>query len=70
VALASYANHDDKNAKTNHSVSEQDGAADDIDRLRSPVTGRDVVEAFASSPLAEMPFDRLSVKSKVRDIEL
>jgi hypothetical protein len=42
--------------------------AEDTNRLRSPVTGRDIVEVLASSPLAEVPFDRLSVKSKVRDI--
>jgi hypothetical protein len=44
--------------------------ADDINRLRSPVTGRDITEVLASSPLAEVPFDRLSVKSKVRDVDL
>jgi hypothetical protein len=42
--------------------------ADEIDRLQHPVTGRDIVNALASSPLAEVPFDRVSVKSKVRDI--
>jgi hypothetical protein len=44
--------------------------ADEIDQLQRPVTGRDIVNALASSPLAEVPFDRLSVKSKVRDIRL
>jgi prevent-host-death family protein len=44
--------------------------ADEFDRLQRPVTGRDIVAALAASPLAEVQFDRLSVKSKVRDIEL
>jgi prevent-host-death family protein len=45
------------------------GAAE-FDRLQRPVTGRDIINALAGSPLAEVPFERLSVKSKVRDIKL
>jgi len=45
------------------------GAAE-FDRLQRPLTGRDVVAALAASPLAEVKFDRLAVKSRVRDIEL
>jgi prevent-host-death family protein len=43
---------------------------DEFDRLQRPVTGRDVVAALTSSPLAEVVIERLSVKSKVRDIDL
>src|SRR3954464_2408431 len=44
--------------------------AEEFDRLQRPVTGRDIVNAFAASPLADVHFERLSVKSKVRDINL
>jgi prevent-host-death family protein len=44
--------------------------ADEFDRLQRPVTGRDIVNALAASPLADVQFERLSVKSKVRDINL
>jgi prevent-host-death family protein len=44
--------------------------ADEFDRLQRPVTGRDIVKAFASSPAADLHFERLSVKSPVRDIDL
>lgn len=44
--------------------------ADEFDRLQRPVTGRDIVNALAASPLADLQFERLSVKSKVRDINL
>jgi antitoxin Phd len=44
--------------------------ADEFDRLRTPVTGRDIVAALTSSPLAEVAIERLSVKSKVRDVDL
>jgi hypothetical protein len=37
---------------------------------KPPLTGRDIVAALGSSPLAEVQFDRFTVKSKVRDIEL
>jgi prevent-host-death family protein len=44
--------------------------ADEFDRLQRPLTGRDIINALAGSPLADVPFERLSVRSKVRDIEL
>src|SRR3954468_24107840 len=44
--------------------------ADEFDRLQRPVMGRDIVKALATSPLADLQFERLSVKSKVRDIDL
>ena len=40
------------------------------DRLRKPVSGRDLVEALANSPLKDVPIGRLSVKSPVRDVKL
>jgi prevent-host-death family protein len=44
--------------------------ADEFDRLQRPVTGRDIVVALAASPLAEVEFDRLTIKSKVRNTNL
>ena len=44
--------------------------ADEFDRLQRPLTGRDILNALAGSPLADVPFERLSVKSKVRDVKL
>lgn len=44
--------------------------ADEFDRLQRPLTGRDIINALAGSPLADVPFERLSVKSRVRDIKL
>ena len=40
------------------------------DRLKKPVSGQDLVEALASSPLRDVPIERLSVKSPVRDVKL
>jgi prevent-host-death family protein len=45
-------------------------AAEEFDRLQRPVSGRDIVTAFAKSPLADVEFERLTVKSSVRDVEL
>ena len=45
------------------------GAAE-FDRLQRPVTGSDIVAALAASPLAEVKFDRLTTKSRVRTIKL
>jgi prevent-host-death family protein len=45
------------------------GAAE-FDRMSQPLTGRDVVVALRGSPLADVEFERLSVKSPVRDVEL
>ena len=44
--------------------------ADEFDRLQHPVTGRDIVTALATSPLAELKFGRLTIKSRVRNIRL
>ena len=44
--------------------------ADEFDRLQHPVAGRDIVKALAASPLAEVKFDRLTIKSRVRNIDL
>ncbi len=44
--------------------------AEEFDRLQRPITGRDIVTALAASPLADVKFDRLTVKSTVRDIKL
>jgi prevent-host-death family protein len=44
--------------------------ADEFDRMQRPVSGRDIVAALASSPLAEVNFERLTVKSPVRDVDL
>ena len=40
------------------------------DRLEKPMSGRDLVEALANSPLKDVPIERLSVMSPVRDIKL
>ena len=44
--------------------------ADEFDRLQRPVTGRDIVTVLAASPLAEVKFDRQTIKSKIRNIDL
>ncbi|MCA1458732.1 type II toxin-antitoxin system Phd/YefM family antitoxin [Bradyrhizobium sp. BRP22] len=44
--------------------------AEEYDQLRRPVSGRDIVAALADSPLAAVKIERLSVKSRVRDIDL
>lgn len=45
-------------------------AAEEFDRLRRPVSGRDIVAVLAKSPLGDLEFERLTIKSKVRDVEL
>jgi prevent-host-death family protein len=45
-------------------------AAEEFDRLQRPVSGRDIVTALSRSPLTDVEFERLTVKSDVRDIEL
>jgi hypothetical protein len=40
------------------------------DRHSPAATGRDIVAALASFPAAEVKFDRLSFRPKVRDIDL
>jgi prevent-host-death family protein len=42
--------------------------ADEFDRMRRPISGRDIVAALATSPLAEVNFDRMTVKSPVRQV--
>jgi prevent-host-death family protein len=44
--------------------------AAEFDRLQRPLTGRDIVAVLSSSPLAKVPFERLTVKSRVRDVGL
>ncbi len=44
--------------------------ASEWDRLSKPLSGRDLVDALASSPLGDVPIERLSVRSPVRDVEL
>jgi hypothetical protein len=44
--------------------------AEKWDRLNKPVSGRDVVDVLANSPLRDVPFERLSVKSPLRDVKL
>jgi hypothetical protein len=36
-------------------------------RLPRALTGRDIINALAGSPLADVPFERLSIRSKVRN---
>jgi prevent-host-death family protein len=45
-------------------------AAEEFDRLQRPVSGRDIVTVLAKSPLGDLEFERLTIKSKVRDVEL
>ena len=44
--------------------------AEEWDRLSRPVSGRDLVEALAASPLREVAIERLSIRAPVRDVEL
>jgi prevent-host-death family protein len=44
--------------------------ADEFDRMQRPVSGRDIVAALAGSPLAGVKFDRVTIKSPVRDAGL
>lgn len=45
-------------------------AADEFERLQRPVSGHDIVTVLAKAPLADVEFERLTIKSKVRDVEL
>ena len=45
-------------------------AADEFDRMLRPVSGRDIVVALAASPLADVTFERLTIKPPVRDVSL
>jgi hypothetical protein len=44
--------------------------ADEFDRMSRPVSGGDIVAALASSPLAGVTIERLTIKSPVRDVSL
>jgi antitoxin ParD1/3/4 len=44
------------------------GNADTSNKLPRSVTGRDIIDALASSPLADVPFERLSIKPKAKKI--
>jgi len=44
--------------------------AQEWDRIKKPVSGRDLVDALANSPLRNVTIERLSVKSPVRDVKL
>jgi prevent-host-death family protein len=44
--------------------------ADEFDRMRRPISGRDIVAALAGSPLAEVNFERMTIKSPVRKVTL
>jgi prevent-host-death family protein len=44
--------------------------ADEFDRLQRPVTGRDIVTVLAASPLTDGKLDRLTIKSRARNIDL
>jgi antitoxin ParD1/3/4 len=44
------------------------GNADISNQLPRSVTGRDIINALASSPLAEVPFERLSTRPKAKKI--
>lgn len=40
------------------------------DRLKKPASGRDLVEALASSPHKDVSIERVSVPVRARDVEL
>jgi antitoxin ParD1/3/4 len=42
--------------------------ASNADEFPRSVTGRDIINTLASSPLADVPFERLSIKPKARKI--
>jgi antitoxin ParD1/3/4 len=44
------------------------GNAGTSNKLPRSVTGRDIIDALASSPLADVPFGRLSTKPKAKKI--
>ena len=45
-------------------------AAEEWDRLKKPMSGRDLVDALANSPLRDVPIERVSVTVRARDVEL
>ena len=44
--------------------------AEQFDRLRRPISGGDIVAALATSLLVGVNFERMTVKSPVRDVSL
>ena len=44
--------------------------ADEFDRMRQPISGREIVAALAMSPLAGVNFGRMTIKSPIRDVSL
>ncbi len=44
--------------------------ADEFRKLKGELTGRAFVDALAASPLRDVEFERLSVQSPVRDVDL
>ena len=44
--------------------------ADEFDRMRRPISGRDIVAALATSPLADVNFERMTIKFPIRDVNL
>jgi len=44
--------------------------ADEFDRMWRPISGRDIVAALAKSPLADVNFERVTIKSPVRNVSL
>jgi hypothetical protein len=45
-------------------------SANEWNRMKRPVSGKDIVEALARSPLRDVPIERRAVVSRVRDVEL
>jgi hypothetical protein len=61
-----------KNTKPDRAPGNDKVIATDADktiRFQRVLMGRDLVNALAGSPLTEVTIERLSVKSKVRDVE-
>ncbi len=44
--------------------------AEEFRRLKGEITGQTLVDALAASPLRDVDFERVSMKSPVRDVEL
>jgi prevent-host-death family protein len=44
--------------------------AEEFDRMRRPISGRDIVAALVTSPLAGVNFERITINSPVREVSL
>ena len=44
--------------------------ANEWDRLKKPISGQDLVDALAKSPLRDVPIERVSVPVRARDVKL